>query len=171
MTTEEFFELFARSAWRLETLDYYAGTSDAAVRAFQEGRPLPLEERPAKQQMMRLVAAARDAGSVAVKAESLAPAFQRRSVPDTLPGAASQHVPLAALAMRVICSAGIGIEAANGASTPPARSKRNSRGSPPAVSTIQMLERYWSLSSESMVRTNATRCPSGEICGSLTKRM
>jgi hypothetical protein len=37
--------------------------------------------------------------------------------------------------MRVICSAGTGSEAANGARTPPARSKRNSRGTLPAATS------------------------------------
>src|SRR5262245_46529187 len=45
------------------------------------------------------------------------------------------------------------------------------RGSPPVLSTVQMLERYSSRSSESVVTTNATRRPSGETRGSLTQRM
>ena len=47
----------------------------------------------------------------------------------------------------------------------------NRRGSPPAALTIQIFERYSSFSSESVVTTKATVRPSGEICGSLTKRM
>src|SRR5262245_13653067 len=45
------------------------------------------------------------------------------------------------------------------------------RGSPPAVSTTQMLDRYSSRSSESVVTTKATSRPSGESCGSLTNRI
>jgi hypothetical protein len=62
MTSEEFMQLFERSAWRLEAQPVYRGTSDAALQAFLEGRPLPLEERPAKQGWMRLVANATAAG-------------------------------------------------------------------------------------------------------------
>ena len=54
--------LFGSSAFRLETLPQYRGTSDAALQAFLEGRPLPLEQRPAKQRWMRLVADAAAAG-------------------------------------------------------------------------------------------------------------
>ena len=45
------------------------------------------------------------------------------------------------------------------------------RGSPPVVSTTQMLERYSSWSSESLVTTKATRRPSGESWGSLLNRI
>jgi hypothetical protein len=62
MTSEEFMQLFTRSAFRLEGQPQYLGTSDAALQAFLEGRPLPLAERPAKQQWIQLVAAATAAG-------------------------------------------------------------------------------------------------------------
>jgi hypothetical protein len=56
MTSEEFFARFRKSAFRLEALPQYLGTSDPAFRAFSEGRPLPLSERPTKQDWMRRVA-------------------------------------------------------------------------------------------------------------------
>jgi hypothetical protein len=56
MTSEEFFARFHKSAFRLEALPQYLGTSDPAFRAFSEGRPLPLSERPTKQDWMRHVA-------------------------------------------------------------------------------------------------------------------
>lgn len=62
MTSDEFFAGFHASAFRLETLPQYLGTSDAAFRAFREGRPLPLSERPAKQDWMRRVTDARAQG-------------------------------------------------------------------------------------------------------------
>lgn len=62
MSSEAFFELFRRSAFRLETQPQYLGSSDAALRAFLAGHPLPLSERPAKVAWMRLVAAATAAG-------------------------------------------------------------------------------------------------------------
>ncbi len=62
MTSDEFFAGFHASAFRLETLPQYLGTSDAAFRAFCEGRPLPLSERPAKQDWMRRVTDARAQG-------------------------------------------------------------------------------------------------------------
>src|SRR5262249_49625545 len=45
----------------------------------------------------------------------------------------------------------------------------NRRGVPPGVATIQICERYSSFSSESVVKTKATRRPFGEIWGSLTQ--
>ena len=62
MTSDEFFARFHQSAFRLEALPQYLGTSDAAFQAFREGRPLPLSERPAKQDWMRRVANARAQG-------------------------------------------------------------------------------------------------------------
>ena len=56
MTSDEFFARFHKSAFRLEALPQYLGTSDPAFRAFCEGRPLPLSERPTKQDWMRRVA-------------------------------------------------------------------------------------------------------------------
>jgi hypothetical protein len=56
MTSEEFFARFRKSAFRLEALPQYLGTSDPAFRAFSEGRPLPLSERPTKQDWMHRVA-------------------------------------------------------------------------------------------------------------------
>jgi hypothetical protein len=56
MTSDEFFARFRKSAFRLEALPQYLGTSDPAFRAFCEGRPLPLSERPTKQDWMRRVA-------------------------------------------------------------------------------------------------------------------
>jgi Family of unknown function (DUF6879) len=56
MTSDEFFARFHKSAFRLEALPQYLGTSDPAFRAFCESRPLPLSERPTKQDWMRRVA-------------------------------------------------------------------------------------------------------------------
>src|SRR5437867_9504259 len=45
------------------------------------------------------------------------------------------------------------------------------RGAPPAASTIQMLDRYSSRSSDRDVTTNAMRRPSGDTWGSVTNRI
>ncbi len=61
--SEEFFDFFTRSAFRLETLPQYLGTSDPAFRAFERtGELLPLTQRPSKQEWMRLVAKAATEG-------------------------------------------------------------------------------------------------------------
>jgi len=61
--TEDFFALFHRSAFRVEALPQYLGTSTPAFRAFEaSGRLTPLDERPAKQNWMHHVFAATAAG-------------------------------------------------------------------------------------------------------------
>ena len=59
MSSSAFMESFTRSAWRLEALPQYNPRTDASFRHFVEtGEVLPLEDRPGKQEWMRLVAEA-----------------------------------------------------------------------------------------------------------------
>jgi hypothetical protein len=57
LTADEFFQRVRRSTFRLETFSVYAGDPDGALRVFvDEGRVLPLSERPTKQKWMRRIA-------------------------------------------------------------------------------------------------------------------
>jgi hypothetical protein len=63
VTNDEFLAQAERTVFRLETLDQYLGTSDAALRHHAEtGRLLPLEQRPAKVAWMDAVRRAVAAG-------------------------------------------------------------------------------------------------------------
>jgi hypothetical protein len=58
-SSADFMRSFTRSAWRLEALPQYNPRTDASYRHFVEtGDVLPLEDRPGKQEWMRLVAEA-----------------------------------------------------------------------------------------------------------------
>lgn len=58
-SSADFMRSFTHSAWRLEALPQYNPRTDASYRHFVEtGEVLPLEDRPGKQEWMRLVAEA-----------------------------------------------------------------------------------------------------------------
>jgi hypothetical protein len=74
VTAEEFFQRMRRSTFRLETLPVYAGDADSAFRVFRdEGRLLPLSDRPTKQAWMQRVADAVTAGKRVSRVHVLEP--------------------------------------------------------------------------------------------------
>lgn len=74
MSPEEFFGKFTRSAWRLETLPQYLGTSDPAFQHFEvTGELIPLTERPAKQRWMTAVREATTVGKAVGRVHVVSP--------------------------------------------------------------------------------------------------